>query len=207
MANQKDYEDEEMTVELELEDGSIVNCAVITILAVEGKDYIVLLPLDENGENEDGEVWFYGYSENPDDPNEEPELSFIEDDEEYERCREVGETVDGQLRRRIVGLDKQTHQYVREEHKQRRDKQSADHRCQQCDAFRGRHPFLISQSEVVTDDGLRRLCDGIAYHKDERHVVTCDAECAYTVVAQVLREYLIADEHQHGHCGFCQQRG
>ena len=58
MANQKDYEDEEMTVEQELEDGSIVNCAVITILAVEGKDYIVLLPLDENGENEDGEVWF-----------------------------------------------------------------------------------------------------------------------------------------------------
>ena len=89
MANQKDYEDEEMTVELELEDGSIVNCAVITILAVERKDYIVLLPLDENGENEDGEVWFYGYSENPDDPNEEPELSFIEDDEEYERVADA----------------------------------------------------------------------------------------------------------------------
>ncbi len=89
MANQKDYEDEEMTVELELEDGSIVNCAVITILAVEGKDYIVLLPLDENGENEDGEVWFYGYSENPDDPNEEPDLSFIEDDEEYERVADA----------------------------------------------------------------------------------------------------------------------
>ena len=45
----KNYEeDEEMTVELELDDGTQVNCAVITILTVEGKDYIVLLPLDEN---------------------------------------------------------------------------------------------------------------------------------------------------------------
>ena len=89
MAKNKNYEDEEMTVELELEDDTIVNCAVITILEVESKDYIVLLPLDENGENEDGEVWFYGYSENPDDPNEEPVLSFIDDDEEYEKVADA----------------------------------------------------------------------------------------------------------------------
>ena len=80
----KDNLDEEMTVTLTLDDGEEVNCAIITILEVESKDYIVLLPLDENGENEDGEVWFYGYSENPDDPNEEPELIYIEDDDEYE---------------------------------------------------------------------------------------------------------------------------
>lgn len=89
MANQKDYEDEEMTVELELEDGSLVNCAVITILTVEKKDYIVLLPLNNEGENEDGEVWFYGYSENPDDPNEEPELTYIADDAEYEKVADA----------------------------------------------------------------------------------------------------------------------
>lgn len=89
MAKNRNYEDEEMTVELELEDDTIVNCAVITILEVESKDYIVLLPLDENGENEDGEVWFYGYSENPDDPNEEPVLSFIDDDEEYEKVADA----------------------------------------------------------------------------------------------------------------------
>ena len=84
MGKKNDYEDEEMTVELELENGEKVNCAIITILEVEGKDYIVLLPLNEEGENEDGEVWFYGYSENPDDPNEEPVLEYIADDEEYE---------------------------------------------------------------------------------------------------------------------------
>lgn len=77
---------EEMTVELELDNGSTVTCTVVTIYTVDQKDYIALLPLDENGENHDGNVWIYGYSENPDDPNEEPVLRYIEDDEEYERA-------------------------------------------------------------------------------------------------------------------------
>lgn len=81
---QEEMDKEEMTVELELDDGSHVTCAVVTILTVTGKDYIALLPLAEDGENTDGEVWFYRYSENPKDPNEEPELGYIEDDEEYE---------------------------------------------------------------------------------------------------------------------------
>lgn len=78
------YDAEEMTVELDLDDGTSVTCAVVTILTVSNRDYIVLLPLDENGDNADGEVWFYRYSENPDDPNEEPELEYIDDDDEYE---------------------------------------------------------------------------------------------------------------------------
>lgn len=81
---QEELEKEEMTVDLELDDGSQVTCAVVTILTVSDRDYIALLPLDENGENTEGEVWFYRYSENPKDPNEEPELGYIEDDEEYE---------------------------------------------------------------------------------------------------------------------------
>ena len=84
MGNNAENMDEEMTVELELEDGTMVNCAIVTILTVEAKDYIVLLPLNEDGTNEDGEVWFYRYSENPQDPNEEPELDYIDDDDEYE---------------------------------------------------------------------------------------------------------------------------
>lgn len=76
--------EEEMTVELELEDGSKVICAIITILTVQAQDYIALLPLNENGENTDGEVWFYRYHEDSSDPNMEPELTYIEDDEEYE---------------------------------------------------------------------------------------------------------------------------
>jgi uncharacterized protein YrzB (UPF0473 family) len=76
--------EEEMTVELELDDGTTANCAVITILEVDGKDYIALLPVDENGENKDGEVWFYRYEEDENDPNVEPVLNYIEDDDEYE---------------------------------------------------------------------------------------------------------------------------
>ena len=71
------------------DDDGDVDCAVVTILTVDEKDYIALMPLDENGENEDGEVWFYGYKENPDDPNEEPELIYIEDDAEYEKVEEA----------------------------------------------------------------------------------------------------------------------
>jgi uncharacterized protein YrzB (UPF0473 family) len=82
--SENNYAEEEMTVDLELENGENVTCAVITILTVNEKDYIVLLPLDENGENHDGEVWFYGYKEDESDPNAEPELIYIADDEEYE---------------------------------------------------------------------------------------------------------------------------
>ncbi len=83
MAN-NEYADEEMTVTLELDDGSEVTCAVITILTVKEQDYIALLPLDENGNNQDGEVWFYRYAEDETDPNKEPDLTYIEEDEEYE---------------------------------------------------------------------------------------------------------------------------
>ena len=51
------YDAEEMTVELELDNGTTVTCAIVTILTVSEQDYIVLLPLDENGENSEGEVW------------------------------------------------------------------------------------------------------------------------------------------------------
>ncbi len=81
--------DMEMTVTHDLEDGTSVTCSIVTILTVKEQDYIVLLPLDAEGENEDGEVWFYRYSENEENPNEEPELAYIEDDEEYEIVSEA----------------------------------------------------------------------------------------------------------------------
>ena len=85
----KGYDDEEMTVELELDDGQIVNCAVITILTVDKRDYIALLPLDEDGKNDDGEVWFYQYEEDEENPDAEPKLTYIDDDEEYENVADA----------------------------------------------------------------------------------------------------------------------
>lgn len=86
--NENNYDDE-MTVELELDDGQIVNCAIITILTVDNKDYIALLPLDENGNNEDGEVWFYQYEEDENNPEAEPKLTYIEDEEEYDNVADA----------------------------------------------------------------------------------------------------------------------
>ncbi len=81
--------EEEITVELELDNGENVTCEIITILEVDGQEYIALLPMDENGENEDGEVWLYRYTENPDKPEEDPELAPIEEDAEYEKVAEA----------------------------------------------------------------------------------------------------------------------
>ena len=68
------------TVTLNLDDGSTVECAVLTIYPAAGKQYIALLPLNENGENEDGEVYLYRFTEE----NGEPTLENIEDDDEYD---------------------------------------------------------------------------------------------------------------------------
>lgn len=88
-------EEEDMTVDITLEDDTVVTCEVVTILEVEGKDYIVLLPTDV--EDDDQEVWIYRYTENPDDPNEEPVLEYIEDDDEYEVVADAfDEYMDGQ---------------------------------------------------------------------------------------------------------------
>lgn len=107
MGNKENEEiDEEMTVELELEDGSTVNCAIITILEVQQKDYIVLLPLDENDSNDDGEVWFYRYKEDENDPDKEPELEFIEEDDEYDMVADAfDEFLDNQEFEEIKGKE------------------------------------------------------------------------------------------------------
>ncbi|MBO4900425.1 MAG: DUF1292 domain-containing protein [Lachnospiraceae bacterium] len=82
-------EAEAMSVTLDLDDGNSVECAVVTILEVGGRDYIALQPMEVTDEYPEGTVWLYRYSENPDDPNEEPELDYISDDAEYERVEEA----------------------------------------------------------------------------------------------------------------------
>ena len=73
--------DEYMTVELALDNDEVVECAILTLFEAGGKEYIALLPLNEDGETEDGDVYLYRYTE---DANGEPELENIEDDDEYE---------------------------------------------------------------------------------------------------------------------------
>ena len=74
-------EAEETTVTLTLDDDTTLECIVINIFQAGDKEYIALLPLDENGENEDGEVYLYRYTV---DASGQPKLDNIESDEEYE---------------------------------------------------------------------------------------------------------------------------
>jgi len=102
-----DNETEEMYVTLELDDGP-VECSIVTIFDCEGKDYIALLPLDENGENTEGEVWLYRYYENPDDPNEEPQIEYIDNDDEFERVEDAyDEFLDSIEYDEIIGSDEE----------------------------------------------------------------------------------------------------
>ena len=73
--------DEDMTVELTRDNDEVVECAILTLFEAGGKEYIALLPLNEDGETEDGDVYLYRYTEDADG---EPELENIEDDDEYE---------------------------------------------------------------------------------------------------------------------------
>ena len=77
-----DNEDDDVVVTLNLDDGSEVTCEIITIFDIGDQDYIVLIPLDANGEpNEEGEVYIYRYFE---DETGAPSLENILSDEEYE---------------------------------------------------------------------------------------------------------------------------
>ena len=72
-------------ITLELDDGQEVECSVLSIFPLEGKQYIALLPIsgdeEEEDEDSDSEVYLYRYSE---DENGEPILDNIEDDDEFE---------------------------------------------------------------------------------------------------------------------------
>lgn len=77
---------EEVTVTLTLDNDEVIECAVLTIYSVDDKEYIALLPLDEDGDNEEGDVFIYRYVETEDG---EPTLENIEDDDEYEAAADA----------------------------------------------------------------------------------------------------------------------
>ena len=100
--NQDAANDEEMTVTLTLDDGTDLECVVLTIFEAADKEYIALLPLDGN-EAEDGEVYLYRYTE---DANGNPDIQNIESDEEYEIVADAfDELLDTEEYDEIVGED------------------------------------------------------------------------------------------------------
>lgn len=80
-------ENESLTVTLTLENNEELECAVLNIFEVEEKEYIALLPLDENGDNTDGQIYLYRFIDNGEE--EEPGLENIEEDEEFDRVSAI----------------------------------------------------------------------------------------------------------------------
>lgn len=80
-----DYENcSSATITLTLDNDEVVECAILTVYEAAGNDYIALLPLNEQGINEDGEVYLYRYRVE----NGTPILENIEDDDEYDAAAE-----------------------------------------------------------------------------------------------------------------------
>ena len=76
-----DENDDDVMVTLSLDDGTEVPCEILTIFTAGERDYIVLMPLDEEGNPpEDDTVYIYRYEE---DETGAPSLENILDDEEY----------------------------------------------------------------------------------------------------------------------------
>ena len=102
MDTETEQEQEEVTVTLTLDDGSQLECVVLTIFDAGKREYIALLPMDGQ-EAEEGEVYLYRYSE---DANGNPSLENIEDDEEYEIVAEAfDELLDEQEFDELIGED------------------------------------------------------------------------------------------------------
>lgn len=80
-------ENESLTVTLTLENNEELECAVLNIFEAEEKEYIALLPLDENGDNTNGQIYLYRFIDNGEE--EEPGLENIEEDEEFDRVSAI----------------------------------------------------------------------------------------------------------------------
>ena len=80
-------ENESITVTLTLDNDEELEYAVLGIFEADSRDYIALLPLDENGDDEDSQVYLYRYIDNGEE--EEPGLENILDDAEFELASEA----------------------------------------------------------------------------------------------------------------------
>ena len=78
------------TITLTLDDDTEIECAILTVFPVEKQEYTALLPLDENGQNQSGEVYLYKFSRTE---TGDPILANIESDDEYAKAAEAFDVV------------------------------------------------------------------------------------------------------------------
>ena len=84
-------EGEDVILTLEMEDGTTEDCIVLSIFPMDDQQYIALLPAAQ-ADDEDGDVYLYGYTEDEDGN---PILRDIADDDEFEAvCDRFDEVCD-----------------------------------------------------------------------------------------------------------------
>ena len=76
-------DDTPKTIRLTLDDDTEVECMILTIYPIGNRQYIALLPMEQDEPLQDGEVYLYGFSQTA---SGDPVLSNIEDDDEYQRA-------------------------------------------------------------------------------------------------------------------------
>ena len=70
------------TMTLDLDDGGKLECIVLNVFPVNNREYIALLPMNDEGHvEEDAQIFLYRFEELGDD---EVNLDTIEDDDEFE---------------------------------------------------------------------------------------------------------------------------
>lgn len=70
------------TMTLALDDGSQLECLVVSVFTIHGKQYIALLPINDDGSvDEDADFYLYGFQELE---GEDCILEDIENDDEFE---------------------------------------------------------------------------------------------------------------------------
>lgn len=90
-----DYEDDivdpdDIAVTLDLDDGSQLECGILSVFTVKGQDYIALLPYRKDGELDmKADILFYRFYEEEEETAEHAEIGNIESDEEFELVKEA----------------------------------------------------------------------------------------------------------------------
>lgn len=75
--------EEAEVITLEFDDGDSVECEIVGVFDIEGKEYIALLPLDDTDD-----IYIYGYKEKADEAF---ELIDITDEAEFDKVAEAFE--------------------------------------------------------------------------------------------------------------------
>lgn len=100
--------------------------------------------------------------------------------------------------RRVGTVDEHRHNPVAEQRRDAEERQPRHHGRRQRQPEGLSHPHTVTGAEIVAQDRLGRLPDGVVDHEDDREEVAGDAECRHAVLTQIADKDVIPGEHHRG---------